>query len=134
MDLDQFKAVNDTYGHQAGDAVIVTAANRIADRVGDSGLAARVGGDEFIVLLRDRLDRQNVLRLCDDLILSVCQDIPFEGGTAQIGASIGVAWWPDDAKTASTIIRSADEALYRAKETGRGRAYLASDKGEALAA
>ncbi|MEM7429466.1 MAG: GGDEF domain-containing protein, partial [Pseudomonadota bacterium] len=133
MDLDKFKAVNDTYGHQAGDTVIVTAANRIAACVGDAGMAARVGGDEFIVLLRDRLDHQNVLRLCDDLIRSVCQDIPFDGGTAQIGASIGVAWWPDDAKTASNIIRSADEALYRAKENGRGRAYLASDKDAAAA-
>lgn len=134
MDLDKFKAVNDTYGHQAGDTVIITAANRIAECVGDAGIAARVGGDEFIVLLRDRLDHQNVLRLCDNLIQSVCEDIPFDGGTAQIGASIGVAWWPDDAKTASNIIRSADEALYRAKENGRGRAYLASDGGEALAA
>ncbi len=134
MDLDKFKAVNDTYGHQAGDTVIVTAANRIAACVGEAGMAARVGGDEFIVLLRDRLDHQNVLRLCDDLIRSVCQDIPFDGGTAQIGASIGVAWWPDDAKTASNIIRSADEALYRAKENGRGRAYLASGKGQAIAA
>lgn len=98
MNLDRFKAVNDTYGHQAGDTVIKTLANRIAGAVGETGMAVRIGGDEFIVLLRDRLDHQNVLGLCDELISSVCEKINFDGGSAMVGASIGVAWWPDDAK------------------------------------
>jgi len=127
VDLDRFKAVNDTYGHQAGDTVIQTVANRIADIVGDKGLAARVGGDEFIILLREQLDRDTVLFLCDSLIESVCQDVRFDGGSAMVGASIGVAWWPDDALTAKTIIRSADEALYRSKENGRCRTSVAGD-------
>ncbi|PLX37203.1 MAG: hypothetical protein C0606_11940 [Hyphomicrobiales bacterium] len=127
MDLDRFKAVNDTYGHQAGDTVIRTVAERVVKAVGKTGLSARIGGDEFIILLRDRLDRDSVLWLCDTLIESVCAPIHFEGGTAHIGASIGVAWWPDDAMTAKTVIRSADEALYRAKEEGRGCARLAAE-------
>ncbi len=125
IDLDRFKAVNDTYGHQAGDTVIKTVAGRIAETVGDAGIAARIGGDEFIVLLHNEIDRDNVLWRCDRLIESVCRPVMFEGGTADVGASIGVAWWPDDALTAKTVIRSADEALYNAKQLGRGRAHFA---------
>jgi len=124
-DLDRFKLVNDTYGHQAGDAVIKTVANRIADEVGDKGMAARVGGDEFIILLRDGLDDDSVMALCDNIIESVCAEVVFDNGSASVGASIGVSWWPDDALTAKTVIRSADQALYRAKEAGRGRTMRA---------
>ncbi|MEP3274796.1 MAG: diguanylate cyclase [Stappiaceae bacterium] len=127
LDLDRFKSVNDTYGHQAGDTVIKAVSTRIAELVGSEGVAARIGGDEFIILLHDRLDRDHVLMLCDTIIESVCMKVDFEGGSACVGASIGVAWWPDDALTAKTVIRSADEALYRAKENGRGRAFLAGE-------
>ncbi|MBB4301785.1 diguanylate cyclase (GGDEF)-like protein [Rhodobium orientis] len=127
LDLDRFKAVNDTYGHHAGDTVIIAIARRIADCVGANGMAARTGGDEFIILLRQKLDRDDVLWLCDSLIDSVCKPIIFEGGTASVGASIGVAWWPDDARTTKTVIRNADEALYRAKERGRGRTVCADE-------
>ena len=127
LDLDRFKAVNDTYGHHAGDTVIVAIARRIAACVGANGMAARTGGDEFIILLRQKLDRDDVLWLCDSLIDSVCKPITFEGGSASVGASIGVAWWPDDARTAKTLIRNADEALYRAKERGRGRTVCADE-------
>jgi len=129
IDLDRFKAVNDTFGHHAGDAVIKTVANRIAETVGEAGIAARIGGDEFIVLLNDGLDKDTVLWCCDQLIQSVCEPVHFEGGTADVGASIGVAWWPDDALTAKAVIRSADEALYLAKKLGRGRACCAGVPG-----
>jgi len=120
-DLDRFKVVNDTYGHQAGDTVIKTVAARIAEAVGEDGMAARIGGDEFIILLLGKHDRDSVLFLCDHIIEKACEEVAFEGGVASVGMSIGVAWWPDDALTAKTIIRSADEALYRAKENGRGQ-------------
>lgn len=124
-DLDKFKLVNDTFGHQAGDAVIKTVAQRIAKQVGDRGMTARVGGDEFIILLRNGLDSDEVHALCDNIIESVSQQIVFDNGEAAVGASIGVAWWPDDAMTAKTVIRSADQALYRAKELGRGQTVSA---------
>lgn len=127
IDLDRFKAVNDTYGHAAGDMVIRTVAARIAGAVGERGMVARIGGDEFIILLRDGLERDAVLLLCDTIVESVCEDIPVEGGRASVGVSIGAAWWPDDALTAKSVIRSADEALYRAKKDGRGRTHLASE-------
>jgi diguanylate cyclase (GGDEF)-like protein len=131
LDLDRFKAVNDTYGHHAGDVVIKVIAGRIAETVGAAGMAARIGGDEFIILLCDELDRESVLQRCDQIIRSVCRTVTFEGGVAEVGASIGVAWWPDDALTAKAVIRSADEALYRAKELGRGRTCLADELPEA---
>lgn len=126
VDLDRFKSVNDTYGHQAGDTVLKVVANRIASAVADKGLAARVGGDEFIILLEEDLDRDSVLKLSDRIIKDVSKDVSFDGGVSNVGASIGVAWWPDDALTAKTVIRSADEALYRAKENGRGCTYFAN--------
>jgi len=129
-DLDKFKDVNDTYGHQAGDAVIKTVAKRINDVVGNKGMAARVGGDEFIILLRDGLDEESVTMLCDTIIEHVCETVVFDNGSASVGASIGVAWWPDDALTAKTVIRSADQALYRAKELGRGQAVYATAPGQ----
>lgn len=125
-DLDKFKDVNDTYGHQAGDAVIKTLGKRIAEVVGRKGMAARIGGDEFIILLRDGLDEASVMMLCDTIIDTVCEEVIFDNGSACVGASIGVAWWPDDALTAKTVIRSADQALYRAKELGRGQAVRAA--------
>lgn len=125
IDLDRFKAVNDTFGHQAGDIVIKTVANRIAEAVGKAGIAARIGGDEFIVLLYNELDADSVLWRCDTIIERVCQPVSLDGGVADVGASIGVAWWPDDALTAKAVIRSADEALYVAKENGRGRTCFA---------
>ena len=131
LDLDRFKAVNDTYGHQVGDVVLRTAAGRIADAVGNAGMVARVGGDEFIILLRDKLDHASVHARCERVISSVCKGIVFDGGVAHIGASIGVAWWPDDARTAKNIIRSADVALYRAKDNGRGQVWFAGDSGQA---
>ena len=120
IDLDRFKAVNDTYGHHAGDVVIRTVATRIARAVGTAGIAARIGGDEFLVLLFNELDSESVARRCDQLIESVSQPVLFEGGVADVGASIGVAWWPADGMTAKSVVRSADEALYLAKQTGRG--------------
>ena len=120
LDLDRFKAVNDTFGHQAGDVVLKTIADRLICHVADNGMVARIGGDEFIILLHKGLDRDSVLFLCDQLIEDVKMPIDVPGGVAEVGASIGVAWWPDDALTVKSIIRSADDALYSSKERGRG--------------
>lgn len=125
VDLDRFKAVNDTYGHHAGDTVLKTIGSRISRIIGGAGMTARIGGDEFIVLLYHELDREHVLQRCQQLIESVSLPITFEGGMADVGASVGVAWWPDDAQTAKAVIKCADEALYRAKEMGRGQACVA---------
>jgi len=127
LDLDNFKAVNDTFGHQAGDAVIQTTADRIAKTVGGAGLAARLGGDEFIILFSEYTSREHLHGVCNSLISRLSEDISFEGGKAQVGASIGIAWAGQDGETVKELVRSADEALYRAKELGRGMTCLAGE-------
>lgn len=125
LDLDNFKPVNDTFGHQAGDTVLRMIADRIEKLVGEKGMVARLGGDEFIVLLKECTEKNEVMFLCDNLIESVGQVVNFEDYDVYVDTSIGVAWWPDDALTADMVIRSADQALYRAKAMGRARAVRA---------
>ncbi|AVX04600.1 cyclic-guanylate-specific phosphodiesterase [Maritalea myrionectae] len=125
IDLDRFKPVNDTYGHHAGDEVLRTVARRIEEVIGDRGIVARLGGDEFIALLDDAADKDGIMMLCDSVIERISDKICFEDLELYVGASVGVAWWPDDAQTADMVIRSADQALYRAKELGRGRSMRA---------
>jgi len=125
IDLDKFKAVNDTYGHNAGDAVLVAAANRFAQRVGTLGLVARVGGDEFIVLVTAGLGPARLKTLGEALIEDAREPVIFEGTELQIGASIGVSIWPANGETAKDIINVADQVLYDSKRAGRGRCTLA---------
>jgi diguanylate cyclase (GGDEF)-like protein/PAS domain S-box-containing protein len=120
IDLDNFKTVNDTFGHASGDEVIVAAARRIATcaRVGDT--AARLGGDEFALLLTDVTVAQATALA--DRILVALHDTPveFSGRTAVVGASVGIATaWPGE--TTETLLRNADLAMYQAKMRGRGR-------------
>jgi diguanylate cyclase (GGDEF)-like protein len=129
IDLDNFKAVNDTYGHNAGDAVLIAAAKRFAERVGDNGLVARVGGDEFIVLVTSGIDPSVLKMLGEALITDACMPVEFEGADLQIGASIGVSVWPADGRTAKDIINAADQVLYDSKRAGRGRCTFAELSG-----
>ncbi len=130
IDLDKFKLVNDNYGHQAGDEILRRAAEIIEQMVGDTGLVARVGGDEFVALFVEDADKERLRVLCETMIYRLSQDIHFENGKAQIGASIGVAWWPDAGSSAKEVLRAADNALYRAKESGRGTVCFTDDPDE----
>ena len=127
IDLDRFKAVNDNHGHQVGDIVLATVAKRISKIIGDNGVVARMGGDEFIALLRDVSELESIEEMCHDIVLSVSDDVIFEDEKTNVGASIGVAHWPRHATTAKFVIQSADRALYQAKENGRGCVYVAED-------
>jgi diguanylate cyclase (GGDEF)-like protein len=124
IDLDKFKAVNDTYGHNAGDAVLVAAASRFAERVGSRGLVARVGGDEFVVLVTAGIKPSMLQTLGEELIADACEPVMFEGAELRIGASIGVSIWPTNGQTAKEIIHAADQVLYDSKRAGRGRCTL----------
>ncbi|SON57864.1 putative diguanylate cyclase YegE [Hartmannibacter diazotrophicus] len=125
IDLDKFKAVNDTYGHNAGDAVLVAAASRFAERIGEKGLVARTGGDEFVALVTSGVDPRDLKMLGECLIADACLPVPFESNDLQIGASIGVSIFPGNGRTAKDIINSADQVLYDSKRAGRGRCTLA---------
>ena len=127
MDLDRFKAVNDTFGHEVGDIVIKTASDRIQDVVVDRALVARMGGDEFTLIVFDASDREEIRSMCEDIITSISKDISFYGGRARIGASAGVALWDDETASPKEVIRNADAALYRAKVAGRGRVCFSDE-------
>ncbi|MEP4766787.1 MAG: diguanylate cyclase [Roseibium sp.] len=127
-DLDKFKAVNDTYGHAAGDWVIKTMAARLTEVVGGPGLVCRVGGDEFMIIYRASTERFEVQSLCQALIEEASKPIELDkGNLAHIGLSIGVARAPEDGIDPDELVVHSDTALYQAKEQGRGRFAFYSD-------
>ncbi len=120
MDLDRFKAVNDTLGHQAGDALLRIVAQRLERVVGSAGLVGRLGGDEFQVLLPGTDGHDGLATLARALIDALSQPYLIEGAQVSIGCSIGIAISPRHGEDAETLIRNADLALYAAKGDGRG--------------
>lgn len=125
-DLDRFKAVNDTFGHEAGDKVICAVADRLKSLIGSDGIASRIGGDEFIILITSYTTKDWLQQLADRICNSVSRPVEIQPGqSVQIGMSIGIACAPECGITDTSIIRSADAALYRAKENGRDTALFA---------
>lgn len=130
LDLDGFKPVNDRYGHQAGDTVLIEVARRLKELVRESEIAARLGGDEFVVVIEQSAGSAHegpdgAARAAQRLIASLKQPIALSGPAQQlvyIGASVGVAFCPGDATDADSLLRMADVALYRAKAEARGEA------------
>lgn len=121
IDLDGFKKVNDTHGHDCGDHALRVAAARIVDCLRKSDTVARIGGDEFTVILDDAPTVSDVSRVADMIIDAVSAPIPVHGQTAVIGASIGIALCPSDARDAHALLNAADSAMYKAKQAGRAK-------------
>jgi diguanylate cyclase (GGDEF)-like protein len=119
LDLDQFKAINDTLGHPAGDALLVEAARRV-QRAARGHFVARLGGDEFVVLQTVGEDRDAIDRLARDILGEITQPFAVDGNEVVPSTSIGIAIAPQDGADSGALLRSADLALYRAKEAGRG--------------
>ncbi|WP_294111968.1 EAL domain-containing protein [Sphingomonas sp.] len=120
LDLDRFKAVNDTLGHQVGDDLLKQVAQRLLRAVGDAGLVGRLGGDEFQVILPGENDITRLSDLGREIIASLSQPYSIGGQSISIGCSIGVAIAPGDGRDSETLVRNADLALYAAKADGRG--------------
>ncbi|MCB2089042.1 MAG: EAL domain-containing protein [Sphingomonadaceae bacterium] len=120
LDLDRFKHVNDTLGHQAGDDLLRQVAQRLRDVIGDRGEIGRLGGDEFQIILPDLDDRGKLGELADKIIQVVSQPYPIEDKRAVIGTSVGVAIAPYDGLEREDLVRASDLALYAAKNGGRG--------------
>jgi diguanylate cyclase (GGDEF)-like protein len=121
LDLDGFKAINDRYGHDAGDELLVTVAERIgriARRYG--ALAARIGGDEFVVLAESSPGVAGMIALASDILAEVSWPVPLRIGRVGVSACVGIADRPAASPTAATIVADADAALYRAKSLGPG--------------
>ncbi len=128
IDLDRFKVVNDTHGHDAGDAVLRAVAKRFQDRIGDHGIVARIGGDEFIAAVTKQVDRDHLQWLGDNLVADASQPVSYHGHELAIGASVGIAIWPRDGRAAREVITAADQFLYRSKGEGRGRTTIAGEE------
>jgi diguanylate cyclase (GGDEF)-like protein len=119
LDLDQFKVINDTLGHPAGDTLLVEAGRRVQDAA-RGHFVARLGGDEFVVLQTVGDDRDAIDRLARDILAAITQPIIIDGNEFAPSTSIGIAIAPQDGDNGGSLLRSADLALYRAKEAGRG--------------
>ncbi len=128
MDLDRFKAVNDTLGHQAGDLLLKQVAQRLQRVVGDAGLVGRLGGDEFQIVLPGIDNRDTLSTLARELIDALSQPYFISGASVAIGCSIGIAITPHHGRDSETLIRNADLALYAAKADGRGVHRFYSDE------
>jgi diguanylate cyclase (GGDEF)-like protein/PAS domain S-box-containing protein len=120
IDLDHFKKINDSLGHQAGDELLMGAAARMKDLLRDVDTLARLGGDEFIIVLCGPLSPDSVSAVAVRLVASLQQPYRLAGTTAHSGASVGVALFPEDGQDPDTLLRHADMAMYAAKREGRG--------------
>jgi diguanylate cyclase (GGDEF)-like protein len=126
IDLDGFKTVNDTLGHDAGDQILRMVANRLQQGIRAADTVARIGGDEFVVLIEDAEDIEAITLLAEKLVSALSQKTTIGEGEAAVGASIGVALWPQHGDTAQALLRNADRAMYMAKRSGHCRVVLAS--------
>ncbi len=135
IDLDRFKEVNDRLGHQAGDEVLrlMAAKLRAADYLGDV-LPARLGGDEFVVLLHGSHARERLNKAIEDLLADLRHDVPADGGTISVSATIGACTVNPEHPDRSTLLKAADDALYRAKRVRRGTGAIAGRAGLITAA
>ena len=126
IDLDGFKQVNDTLGHDNGDRLLMIVANRLNSCLRGSDTVARLGGDEFTIILRAIPKVQIAANVADKIIARICEPIILDGKTTHVGASIGISIYPFDSQDSPTLIKQADIAMYRAKQLGKNRYQFAS--------
>lgn len=125
IDLDAFKAVNDDFGHEAGDVVLKAVAQRLSDNLRDADTAARVGGDEFLVILSGIESEHAAIAVAEKLVSLIAQPVEFDGQSLQVGASIGIALFPQHGQTMESLRLLADAAMYQVKRTGKNGVCLA---------
>jgi len=119
VDIDGFKAVNDTLGHKAGDELLIAIAGRLEASVRESDIVARIGGDEFTIHLGGQCSQKDTCIIAEKVITSIAEPFELEDGTANVGASIGVSLYPTDATQVEALVQGADTAMYVAKKSGK---------------
>ena len=127
MDLDRFKEVNDTFGHQFGDALLKQVAFRLQNQVRANDTVARLGGDEFAVLLPDAADANDAASMARKFLNTLQQQFVVDGQVLEVGASIGIAMYPAHGTDGRTLLRRADVAMYAAKQSQTGYAFHRDD-------
>ncbi|MXO57496.1 EAL domain-containing protein [Altererythrobacter gangjinensis] len=123
LDLDRFKAVNDSLGHQVGDQLLAKVSNRLKELMDDNTMCGRLGGDEFGIVIRDASKKGVVESVARKVISRLSQPYDIDNNTLYVGASVGSAIGPRDGKTVEEIMRNSDLALYRAKDEGGGEHF-----------
>ncbi|MVZ96908.1 EAL domain-containing protein [Sphingorhabdus sp. IMCC26285] len=121
LDLDRFKVINDTRGHQAGDMLLRQVAERLSGALDKNGFAARIGGDEFAIVMQNLESQDQLVASCSKLLTQIGEPYSVGGVEQLIGASIGIALIPDDGNSSDELLRLADLAMYEAKSSGRNR-------------
>src|SRR5262249_31051177 len=119
LDLDRFKMVNDTVGHDGGDELLRTVAERLSRRVRATDTVARQGGDEFIIMLPGVESAAHVERVAENLLAEIARPIALLGTDYVVTGSIGISLYPDHGADSQSLLRNADAAMYRAKDLGK---------------
>ncbi|TVT58960.1 MAG: EAL domain-containing protein [Azoarcus sp. PHD] len=124
LDLDGFKPVNDTHGHDVGDKLLNVLSDRMKDALRDGDTLARIGGDEFVAVLTDLHTRKDGEVVLDRMLQAVAEPVTVDGLVLRVSASIGVTLYPQDAAEAEVLMRHADQAMYLAKQAGKNRCHF----------
>ena len=124
LDLDGFKEVNDTYGHEAGDQLLIAVALRLRDVLREGDTLARLGGDEFVAVLTDLGDQSECEAILSRMLQAAALPVKVRQNMLQLSASLGVTLYPQDGSDADTLLRHADQAMYQAKQAGKNRYHL----------
>lgn len=133
LDLDHFHRINDVFGHEAGDQLLVTLARRLADCLGEGDTLSRPGGDELLILLPHLESLETVAEVAQELLSRTAQTAPFENESPRLSCSIGIAVSPHDGTSGDELLKNADTALYHAKQSGRATfAFFTTSMGETL--
>ncbi|MBW8078802.1 MAG: diguanylate cyclase [Gallionella sp.] len=127
LDLDGFKQVNDTHGHDVGDMLLRGVSTRLTKTIRSSDTVARIGGDEFTFILNNIGAEENALAVADKIIAALAPPFDFGGRICKVGGSIGIAIFPDDADSVETLVKQADEAMYLSKQSGKNTRRLYRD-------
>lgn len=124
IDLDGFKAINDAHNHQFGDEVLRHVAQHLNERTRSSDTLARLGGDEFLLLLNDLQSEADARQVVNGLIERISEPMQVRDHRVQLGASVGIAMYPEHDLSAEELVHAADKAMYQAKRQGKGRAHF----------
>jgi len=119
LDLDEFKKINDQHGHEFGDLVLKATADRIRGEIRETDTVARIGGDEFVIILSSLPEDNIAERIAASVIEQVARPIEIKNTEVVVSASIGISLYPENGLTAEELIRSADKAMYRVKHEGK---------------
>lgn len=124
IDLDKFKQINDTLGHDAGDEILQLATKRIHGCIKSRDVLCRLGGDEFTVIFPEVEEKVIIEEIATRIIAELSKPFQLKNGEGNIGASIGISFYPDDAPSSEALVKNSDVAMYKAKEGGRNRYEL----------